>query len=45
MKLWIGLAAALLCSCAGVRTHRERPADMPIQETKTFGPSRVIYVH
>jgi hypothetical protein len=50
MKLCIGLALALLCSCAA---SRPRPAagkatkvakkDRPLEETKTFGPSRVIY--
>jgi hypothetical protein len=45
MKLWIGLAVALLCSCAGVRTQRKPPREAPVQETKTFGPSRVIYWH
>ena len=51
MKLGIGLALALLCGCAAAQP---RPAsapvakkvakkDVPLSETQTFGPSRVIY--
>jgi hypothetical protein len=51
MKLGIGLALALLCGCAATPTRP--PAkdasknlsrkDAPVSETRTFGPSRVIY--
>ena len=50
MKLGIGLALALLCGCV---TAKPRPVakqaakvakkDLPLDETQTFGPSRVIY--
>ena len=43
MKLWIGLAAALLCGCAGVQAKQTRPKDAPMNETLTYGPSRTIY--
>jgi hypothetical protein len=43
MKLWIGLAVALLCGCAGAQARHQRPADAPMNETQTFGPSRTIY--
>lgn len=43
MKLWIGLALAFLCGCAGAHVRRPSPKDVPLDERKTFGPSRVIY--
>jgi hypothetical protein len=51
MKLGIGLALALLCGCAAVQPRpadkqvaRNAPKkDRPLDETRTFGPSRVIY--
>jgi hypothetical protein len=42
MKVWIGLAVALLCGCAGVQVRQPRPKDAPMNETLTYGPSRTI---
>ena len=47
MKLGIGLALALLCGCAAAQprpaSKRVAKKDVPLSETQTFGPSRVIY--
>ena len=49
MKVALGLALALLCGCAVARPKPPQAAkkvakkDVPLQETQTFGPSRVIY--
>jgi len=43
MRTWIGLALAFLCGCAASGASRARPAEAPMDETRTFGPSHTIY--